>query len=361
MTALFGACRAGLLNGIVAAVAFAALAIAAPGQAQDITLRIANYGGNFTQSQNKYVAERFTKQTGVKVQWIDGNPHDHLQKLIASRGRAAPFDIVYLDDKVQPDAIDIDSVMKIDPKIVTNLAKLYPQALEKDGYGPVMLFWSWGLMYNVKAFRDAGIPEPTSWNDLWDPRLANKLAIADVAGPGGLDFIITAARLAGGDETNFMPGLEKIAQLKPLYYFSSSVDLRSKFAAGDVWVAPWNNGQSNSLIDSGFPGKFIYPKEGGYLHTSTIDVVKGTPYPKEAQMYINFALDPLGQLGQAYEIPYGPTNKALASLLAEYPEFSKKFPASETDLKQLNVPNWKLLNASWPKLVDAWNRRIIRK
>src|SRR5262249_31661708 len=162
--------------------------------------------------------------------------------------------------------------------------------------GPAYMFWSWGLMYNAKAFQDAGIPEPTSWADLWNPKLAGKVAIPDVSGPGGMDFIIEAARLAGSNEKNLVPGVEKIGQLKTHSLFTSSNDLRVKFLSGEVWAAPWNNGRSWDMIDSGFPGKFVYPKEGGHLHATTLDVVATTKYPKEAQMYINYALDPLAQL-----------------------------------------------------------------
>ena len=54
------------------------------------------------------------------------------------------------------------------------------------------------------------------------------------------------------------------------------------------------------MIDAGFPGRFMYPKEGGFLHTSTIDVVAGTKYPRQAQLYINYVLDPLFQLALLY-------------------------------------------------------------
>lgn len=346
-----------------AAAWLACLGLAFEAAAQDVTLRIANYGGLFTKSQHKYVAERFTNETKIKVEWIDGNPPDHLQKLAASRGRAAPFDVVYLDERVQLQAIEMEAVQKLDPALVPNLAKLYDTAKEKRGYGPAMLFWSWGLMYNVKAFKDNGIPEPESWQDLWNPKLAGKVSIADITGPGGVDFVLKSAQLAGGDEKNLAPGFDKIAQLKLHSLFSSSNDIRVKLLSGDVWIAPWNNGRSWALIDSGFPGRFFYPKEGGFLHTTTIDVVAGTKHPKEAQMYINYVLDPVSQLSQAYanDVPSAPAIRTLAGVLAEHPDVTKKFPASAGDLKQLAVPDWAAVYANFDKLVDDWNRRVKRK
>jgi putative spermidine/putrescine transport system substrate-binding protein len=325
------------------------------GTAEPVTLRVTTNGGDFEQFEHHYLADRFTAETGIKLSFIAANPPDQVQKLIASRGRPVPFDVAHLDDKTQPQAIAVGAVMKLDPAAVPNLGKLYDAAKNKDGYGPAMLFWSWGLIYNEKAFRDAGIPPPTSWNDLWNPKLAGKVSIADIAGPGGVDFVLKAAQLAGGDEKNLAPGLAKIAQLKVQSFYSSSNDIRTKLLSGDVWVAPWNNGRSWNLIDSGFPGRFIYPKEGGFLHTTTLDVVAGTKFPKEAQLFVNYTLDPLFQLAVLY-FPYGPVNRSLDDVLKNYPDLAKKVPTG--DLAQLSIPDWNTVFDGYPALVDQWNRVV---
>jgi len=120
---------------------FGALLLAAVGapttvvaqQQSDITLRVANYGGSFTAAQRKYTADLFSKRTGIKIQYIDANPTDHLAKMIASRGREQPYDIAYLDDDVQSNAIKAGVLQKLDKSLVPNLEHVYEQALNKDG------------------------------------------------------------------------------------------------------------------------------------------------------------------------------------------------------------------------------------
>jgi putative spermidine/putrescine transport system substrate-binding protein len=113
------------------------------------------------------------------------------------------------------------------------------------------------------------------------------------------------------------------------------------------------------MIDAGAPLRFFYPKEGGFLHVTTIDAVASTKHPKEAQMWINYVLDPLSQLGHAYEVPYGPTNKTLAAVLAAYPDVSKKFPVlGSADAKLLTTPNWQTVFDEYPSLVENWNRIV---
>jgi putative spermidine/putrescine transport system substrate-binding protein len=325
-----------------------------------IVLKAANYGGQFTASQNKYAAEVFTNRTKIKIQWIDGNPKDHLAKMIASKGREAPFDIVYLDDNVQADAMKLELIEHLDPNIVTNLKFIYPEAIQFKGYGPGMIFYSVGLSFNSKKFKELGLEEPTSWKDLWNPKLAGHVAVPHISTIAGQDFLIACALINGGTEKTIDKGFEMLAKLKVLYFFTSSADLRTKFLSGDTWAAPWYNGRAWGVIDEGFPMKFIHPKEKGFAHTTTIDVVKGTKFPKEAQMFLNTVLDPLAQLGQANEIPYGPTNRLLAPVLKEYPELAKKFPSSVADLKGLYVPDWNYVNGQYQEWVETWNKKITK-
>src|SRR5262249_8612129 len=156
-------------------IGFVVLAcMAGAAQAQTKTLRVACYGGLFTEAQAKYAGALFTQRTGIQLQWIDGNPADHLAKMIASKCRAAPFDVVFYDELTQDAAISANVVMKVDPNIITNMAFLYDAAKQKDGYGPSINFWSVGIAYNTEIYKKNGIPEPTSWADLWNPKAAGR-------------------------------------------------------------------------------------------------------------------------------------------------------------------------------------------
>src|SRR5262249_9202991 len=144
----------------------------------------------------------FTQRTGVQLQWIEGNPSDQLAKMLASKGRNAPFDVVIYDELIQDAAIGANLVMKVDPKIVTNLPFLYDFAKQKDGYGPSVNTWSVGIAYNAEIYKKNGIAEPTSWADLWNPKVAGRVALPDITQSAAKDLVIATARLAGGDERN---------------------------------------------------------------------------------------------------------------------------------------------------------------
>lgn len=327
----------------------------------ETTIKVGNYGGLFTATQRKYAGDLYTRTTGGKIQYIDANPADHLAKMIASRGREAPYDVVYLDLDVQANAIKAGVLEKFDASLVPNLKFVYEEAKNKAGYGPGMMIYTVGIAYNPAKFKEAGIPAPTSWNDLWDPRLAGKVMLPDLSAIQGRMFLVVAARLNGGSEQNLEKGIEKIAQLKYHSIYTSTVQLEALFPTGDIWAAPMADGRAWGMIDKGASLAYVRPKEGAMVGMGMLDVVKGSKYPKEGFAYINAVLDAYPQLGQAYEIPYGPTNSLLAPVLAAYPDISKKFTSSLTELKQAYMADWTAYNANQEKVLDLWNRQIVRR
>jgi putative spermidine/putrescine transport system substrate-binding protein len=330
----------------------------AQAQTSNVTLKVATFGGHSGDVEASYVGSRYTRTTGVKVEWIHGNPSDHFAKMLAARGREAPFDVVLLDDAVQNAATRAGLVAKLTPEQVPNLKQLYPQALNKEGYGPWVILYSVGIVYNKDKLKAAGIPEPTSWEDLWDPKLAGHISVPDMSLPQGADFVIKIAQLNGATEANVIPALEKISKIKAHSYYTSSATLGQQLASGDVWVSVWTSGRSWALISQGYPIGYVIPKEGSVLGIDTVDMVASTSHVKEALNFINMQLDPLSQLGWAWEMSYGPSNKTLASVFQSYPAIARKMPSSDADLNKLHAPNWAVYNANLKKATDFWNRNV---
>lgn len=350
MSVVFRILAAMLLGVIAAAPAWA--------QPSNVTIRVASFGGQFGDLEKAYAGDRLTRRTGITVEWVHGNPNDFLAQMLASRGRAPPFDVVLLDDTVQAVAIGQGVVQKLDPAVVPNLKTLYPQALNRQGYGPDLLFYSIGIVYNKQKLQEAGVPAPTSWDALWDPRVAGHVSVPDISLPQGSDFAVKIAQLAGGGEANLEPGLDRIATIKAHDYYTSSATLGELLASGDVWLSVWTSGRAWALIDKGLPVGYVIPKEGSVAGIDTIDLVAGSEHPKEAQQFINMALDPVSQLGIAFEMFYGPANSSLQSALAAYPEISQKFPASPADLEKLYMVDLAVYNAHVKQATDYWNRHV---
>lgn len=342
---------------IMSAVALFVSVAAAGAQARsDIVLKLGCFAGPFGEAMQKYAVDLFTRNTGIKVEVSYANPPDFVAQLIAAKGRKPPYDVVALDDDITAEAIKAGVLAKLDPTIVTQLKNLYPQALNKDGYGPSVFFFSIGIAYNEAKLKEAGIAPPKTWNDIWDPRFAGRIAIPDVANIMGRDLVIQASRMAGGDEKTPEKGIEKLGQIKAHSYYVSSTTLQAQLESGDVWVAPWNNMRAWSMTDRGIPIRYVDPADGPIGSTDTIQLAANTPYPKEAQLLINYILDPFAQLGMSKLLPTGPTNMLLADVVKADAELKSKAPVTPDDLKALYLPDLEAFNTKLKSVNDLWNR-----
>lgn len=325
---------------------------------EPITLRVSSWGGKSTQVFAKYAAAIYTNKTGNKVQFIDGNSSDHLAKLVAARGRNVPYDVVLLDIDVRANAIKAGVLQKPDFSKIPNAKYVYDELKNKQGYGPDFDFVSLALVYNAEKFKQAGIPAPTSWKDLWDPRLAGRVAIPVLDNANGRAFAIQTSRLLGRNESDLNPAIQEIAKIKARNYYTTSQELEAQLKAGDVWVAPWADGRVYSLADQVRTLKGVRPKEGSVSYNSTVDIVAGTPHAEAAHQFVNEVLGPLLQFGLAIDFYYGPTNRLLAPIIAADTELSGKIIYTVEQVKQLYQPDWQVYWPAHERAVDQWNRVI---
>lgn len=331
---------------------------AAARQRSDITLRVAVYSGPFTDGVKKYASDVFAKHMGIKVEYINANPSDFVLQKIAACSREAPYDIVVLDAAAPAQAMQAGLLAKLDPALMLHLQFLYPDARYKDDYGAGVQYYSMGIAYNKAKLKEAGIPEPTSWQDLWVARLAWHIAIPEIATIMGRGWIIAAAKLNNGSGSSADKGIEKLAQIKAHSYYTSSSTLAAQVQWGDVWVMPWNNMRTWVLIDNGLPIGYALPKDGRIGNIDYLDLAAGSLHPREAQMLINYAPSPLAQLGKSTDLSDAPANRLLGPVIAAYPEMARIGPMSANDVKKLYLPDWAAFDKDLPKLTNLWNREI---
>src|SRR5262245_16468766 len=84
------------------------------------TLRVAMRGGGWNRGLNEFVGKPFMEKTGAKVEYVIGNPREHLAKLVAARGQEPPFDVVQVDDSVKEQLLRLNLVDKVDLSRIPN-------------------------------------------------------------------------------------------------------------------------------------------------------------------------------------------------------------------------------------------------
>ncbi len=324
MKRILAAALAVLLNGAISV------------HAQTKELVVAAFGGAYTDALKKNVAE-FEKENGVKVTFIPASGADGLAKAMARE-----VDVIHADMAWAYRGEAQGAFEKLDPSIITNLARLYPKARFSD-YGAITNFGQYGIAYNPKDVT----PAPTSWLDLWDKKYDGAVTTTgfDAA---NVELLVLMARLNGGSEDNIDPGFRKLAELGKhiSVFYNQHAQLLDLFRNQEVVMARWLRGRVDWANKQGVALKFAVPKEGAIGLVSTVHVVKGRPNTELAQKFVNHLLGAGSQKTYATDLGYTPARAGLDLTGIDV-------PYGEEEVASLLIADWKKIV---PKL-DAWKER----
>jgi len=326
------------------------VAVASPALADELVVGI--FGGSFVDNAKKCHAEPFQKATGSTVKYVLGSSVQTAAKLRATAGRAE-FDVAYMDSQIVKQVKAENLLQPLEPGKLTNWNDLYDASRDKEAHWVSLMFAGTTIAYNTKLVKSP----PTSWSDLWNPEYKGKLAIPDISGTSGQQFLIAAARLHGGSLENIEPGFEAIKRLKPnvQMMYTQPDQLIPLFERGDIAIAVWYTDRTGAAASKGVPVAAAYPKEGAIGIVPTVSIPKGTQKKDLAQKYIDVLLSPEGQLCYAQSQFAGPTNKKvklpgdLAKLLP-YGENVERMYFPDTDVVARKLPEWS----------ERWGREIAR-
>ncbi len=267
-------------------------------------LVVSIWGGTTEEAFRKHVGARFTRETGVAVQFEIGPQNPRFNKIRAQKG-SPTVDVFISSEDVVHVGIEQGLYEKITPANVPNLKKLHPWATPAPEYGAAYAVISYGIAYHTEKLK----PAPTSWGDFWRPGLAKRIAFTAIAHTHMPALLVIVSEMNGGSQENVAPGLAKLAQLKPVktsFFFTEWAPL---LKTGDAWMSPEFDYYTNVMKDQGLPVEFVIPREGAIGTLQHLVVVKGTKHQELAEKFINVALSEEVQEAFAREIYNGPTNK----------------------------------------------------
>jgi putative spermidine/putrescine transport system substrate-binding protein len=353
--------RRHVLSGLgVAAAALAAGPFGARAQQKGAqSLRVATYGGSWRDAIDQNISAPL-KARGVSVEYTLGNPDDNLAKLVAAmRQSQVPFDTIEGSALFYEEAVRSGLYEKIDYAALSNAAGMPSWAREEHQITPV---WSpEGIIYNEEKFRAAGLPVPSTFADLADPKLAGKVAFPDSSNVFHWSAVVGIALENGGDEKDLSKVADVITKIKPNYFYTSSVELASKFSSGEIWAAFWGAGWAVRLRRAGAPIGVAYPKFGsklGSLWPCPVSIVKGTPNRDACNAYLSEWLKAEGP--SQFSIATGsiPLSSAARALMRNDELSNRMLLLGDEQIENCFRVNWAALDSR--KWRQTWSREVKR-
>ena len=307
------------------------------------------FGGIYEREYRKNFVTPFTAASGIDVQLKLGSSGEWLTNAKVNR-RNPEIDMLLLPfpDSIRATTEGLSIPLTVDD--IPNIKDVNP--LFYDTYRRTGVAIS-AVGYGI-AYRHDLVPQPiTDWEDLWDPRLAGKVAIPEIGVFGSWEFLVQTAKLAGGSEQNLEPAFAKLKALKPnlKQFVKSGSDVVNLLGSGEAWVCPMQTNISPyAVIDAGKPVTFFYPKSGAMAGAASLHIVKNSRAIEQCKKFINFALTKEAQEGFSRGVVALPT-----STKAEVdPRTAARIPSRD----QLHLVDWEKIVPRMSDLAEKWNQAV---
>ena len=324
------------------------------------TLRVATYGGPWKDGMKALIGTEM-ERLGCKVEFLTGPPSAHLAMLIVARGMEPPFDLCDIDEPSAPQFLNANVLQKFDSSRLPNSAGLISPIADGGFLVPDWVFED-GIVYNGDKFAALGIPKPTTYRDLLDPRLKGRVGVEDITGGLGLFVVYGFAYAFGGNENNVVPGLEAMKKLGATQYFTSNLEAQTALVDGNIWANAMGSSWALRLRRAGYDwAKFALLEVGnnvGIWERGHMGLAKGSRNVEAAHWFVNRLISAEVQFELAKRSGSVAVNRQAIAELDNIPllhEILRLSPKEIANMRRVDFANIDI--AKWQ---EEWDRIMVR-
>lgn len=275
---------------------------------------VRNPGGAYSDTQKKYIYDPFTKETGIEVVIVPSTLTKMLTMVKSGNSEMDVADagldgLVELNKAGALAPIDYASWKYADPNDVPK------QYRTETTVG--LLLYATVLGYNNKIFADG--EQPQNWDEFWDvKKFPGDRMLADMAsGSPNLEFALIAD---GVPMEKIFPididrAFKSLSVIKPKIkkFWDTGALSAQMLADQDVVLGSIWNGRLQAIADKGAPVAIEWNEN--MVQVQSYGIFKDAKNLKNAQLYVDYAMQAKAQLGMPKELNYGPTNTKTFALL----------------------------------------------
>lgn len=196
----------------------------------------------------------------------------------------------------------------------------------KDNTWAAAALSGFGILYNKKIAARDHLPVPQTWADLANPKLADRIELADPRKSGSAHVVYEIILQSNGWDKGWKILTAMAGNAR--HWVSSSSEPLQDVQNGEAVFCTAIDFYAASAIDAAGPDKLAYiqPKGQNLITPDPIGVLQGAPNAKGAQDFVAFVLSPQGQ--KLWNLKKGtsggPTNATLSRLPASPSAYGSK-------------------------------------
>jgi iron(III) transport system substrate-binding protein len=209
------------------------------------------------------------------------------------------------------------------------------------------------IAFNARAVTRETAPQ--DWDEVLDPRWADKVLIRDPMASGTMraiwGLILVRSIRETGDTGQGMAWLRRLDGQTKTYALNPAV-LDAKLARQEGLVTLWDLPDILIGRDKGMPFDYVFPRSGTVVIDDAIGLVRGSRHPGAARAFIDFVGSIDGQLLAARKVFRLPARHDLPpdDVPPWVAEVEREMVVAEMD--------WKLVARDGPEWMSYWDRHV---
>jgi spermidine/putrescine transport system substrate-binding protein len=268
---------------------------------------------------------QFERDSGINVKWVE-EINDNVQFFGKIRpqlaaGSSGGRSIITVSDWLAAQMYKLGYLQRLNYAQLPNVSKNLIPALRHPSADPQRKFtvpWQSGMTGLI--VRTDKAPNVHSINDLYDPRYKGKVTMLTEM----RDSVPMTLKGMGidPDKATTNQWLAAVAKIKKaansgqVRRFTGN-DYIKDLTKGDAWISLGWSGDAVQLQKDNPHIKFIMPKEGCMLWSTSMEIPIGAPNPQAAERFINYVYDPKVQADIAEYVNYVTPVKGVKQILAK--------------------------------------------
>ena len=300
--------------------------------------------------------KKFEEETGVKVVYETYDTNEAMYQKV--KNGSSKYDIIFPSDYMVEKMASENMLEEIDFNNIPNY-KYISDDFQNASYDPdnkysVPYMWgTFGILYNKTMVKES----VDSWNILWDSKYEGQIQMLDsVRDTFGIALKKLGYSMNSTNQDEINAAKDELIKQKPLIQAYVNDDGKDRLVAEEAAMGIVYSGDALTLIGENENLAYAVPKEGTNKWVDAMCIPTTAENKKEAEMFINFMLDPENSKVNVDYIGYSTPNTGTLELLDDSVRNNPiAYPSKEVLEKAESFVNFdqntlKLYDEAWTKV-----------
>ena len=237
------------------------------------------------------IFQEFTKETGIKVEFLDLSSGEVLSRVQAEGGK--PSADIWFGGGIDSFIAAKDRGLLEQYESKDNIEFILPEYRDKDGYWSGVSLVLVGFMTNNELLKEKNLQAPKTWQDLTNPAYKDEVMMANPA-ISGTNYAMVNGLIQGMGEEKAWNYFQELNKNVP-FLAKRGGEPPKKVASGEFALAVIPMSGEFILMENKYPITTIYPEDMIPWVPAGMAIFKNAENMDEAKAFIDWALSKKGQ------------------------------------------------------------------